>query len=149
MYTCSKEYRDVPFAHRQPSHEGHCAKIHGHNWSFRFTFGAKELDSCGFVIDFGQLAWLKRYIDARFDHALVLEETDPQAEHLLSALADLAKMLFVPSASSEGIARYLFDEISRIVWIRTEGRVSLLWVDVTEDSKNGARFQGHDARGLK
>ena len=80
--TCSKTYTDLPFAHRQPSHQGHCALIHGHNWSFEFEFAADKLDECGFVIDFGKLKWLKDWINERFDHTLVLNESDPMLDFL-------------------------------------------------------------------
>ena len=42
--TCSKRYSDIPFAHRQHKHDGHCAFIHGHNWAFELTFVATSLD---------------------------------------------------------------------------------------------------------
>ena len=64
MITCTKRYDNLPFAHRQPNHEGHCSLIHGHNWSFEFEFKASKLDGNGFVIDFGDLKWP--------DHALAI-----------------------------------------------------------------------------
>ena len=55
MITCSKLYKDIPFAHRQHLHDGHCSQIHGHNWDIKLTFSCKELDAMGFVVDFGKL----------------------------------------------------------------------------------------------
>lgn len=87
MITCSKEYRDIPFGHRQPNHDGHCALIHGHNWGVKFSFAAKTLDRSGFVVDFGKLKGIKDMLN-EFDHALVLNETDPYATHLMAILGD-------------------------------------------------------------
>jgi 6-pyruvoyltetrahydropterin/6-carboxytetrahydropterin synthase len=59
MITCSKTYRDIPFAHRQHRHEGHCSFLHGHNWSVEIEFACSQLDERGFVVDFGGLGYLK------------------------------------------------------------------------------------------
>ena len=59
MITCTKTYRDIPLSHRQPFHEGRCSRLHGHSWAITLTFEAKELDGNGFVIDFGDLHFLK------------------------------------------------------------------------------------------
>ena len=57
--TCTKTYFDVPFAHRQHLHDGHCSFVHGHNWDIRVTFGCERTDENGFVVDFGKLKFLK------------------------------------------------------------------------------------------
>lgn len=145
--TCSKRYSDLPFAHRQPNHDGHCALIHGHNWSFEFEFSALQLDECGFVIDFGKLKWLKEWINERFDHTLVLNESDPQLRYLRSALdsqpgdregAPLAKIVTVPDCSCEGLAVWLAEEVNKVVQEHTQGRVFVHRVIVIEDEKNHA-----------
>jgi 6-pyruvoyltetrahydropterin/6-carboxytetrahydropterin synthase len=151
--TCSKRYDDLPFAHRQPSHDGHCAWIHGHNWGFEFEFKATHLDECGFVIDFGKLKWLKAWLLERFDHTLVLNQNDPWLQFLTLHLeyvtdpnnlggakesTSLAKIFAVPDCSSEGLCQWLLAEVNRVVQSHTHGRVSLHRVTVIEDSKNAA-----------
>lgn len=150
MITCSKTYVDFPFGHRQPSHNGHCAWIHGHNWSFKFTFSATELDECGFVIDFGKLKWLKQWLEERFDHTVLLNEDDPRLEYLIEMLRSdiwscdeigaerLAKIITVSDCSCEGIAKFLLEEVGKLVSEQTKGRVSVSEVVVYEDSKNSA-----------
>ena len=49
MMTCSKIFLDIPFAHRQHRHSGHCARIHGHNWTLKLTFACNRFDKNGFV----------------------------------------------------------------------------------------------------
>lgn len=145
--TCSKLYTDIPFAHRQHKHEGHCSLIHGHNWSFEFTFATDRPDECGFVIDFGKLQWLKEYL-MQFDHALVLNMDDPYLETLHRLLIDMpatfshptkfAKIVTVPDCSCEGLAKHLFEQVGHLLHTRTAGRVWLAHVRVLEDSKNYA-----------
>ena len=79
MLTCSKTYRDIPFAHRQHRHDGHCALIHGHNWAIKLTFACRETDANGFVVDFGDLKYLKTWIAQNLDHACLFNESDPES----------------------------------------------------------------------
>lgn len=155
MITCTKIYEDLPFAHRQHKHDGHCALIHGHNWAFEFEFAADSLDSCGFVVDFGKLKWLKQWLADRFDHTLVLNEDDPQLPHLRRALEEyeepegivpaMSKITVVPDCSCEGLAQFLLCEVNfqmRAGW--GEGdlisrNVRVIRVRVIEDSKNSAQ----------
>lgn len=145
MITCSKIYKDIPFAHRQHNHDGHCRFIHGHNWAFKFTFGAAELDENGFVVDFGKLKWLKTWLDAAFDHSLVLNIDDPQREHLEAVLekTELAEILWVPNCGAEGLAQWLLEKVSEMLRHQTadrkQGTVYLLEVEVFEDERNSAK----------
>jgi len=45
----------ISFAHHVRGHSGPCISLHGHTWKFEATLGANELDSEGFVVDFGQV----------------------------------------------------------------------------------------------
>ena len=65
-YTCAKRYYNLPCAHRQHNHRGHCSKIHGYSRSFEFHCAAHELDENGFVFDFGNFGGvLLEYPSAR------------------------------------------------------------------------------------
>ena len=100
MLTCSKTYKDIPFAHRQPLHKGHCSKIHGHNWSIIIEFQATELDANGFVVDFGNLKYIKAFIDEHLDHACLFSKEDSQIDALSkSEFKDLFKILWLDNAS--------------------------------------------------
>tara|TARA_R110000868_G_scaffold93644_1_gene259113 strand:- start:3414 stop:3848 length:435 start_codon:yes stop_codon:yes gene_type:complete len=142
LLTCSKCISDIPFAHRQPKHEGHCALIHGHNWSFTFTFQAAALDECGFVVDFGKLKWLRKFLEDTFDHALVLSRTDPQ----LGALAFLdtqkiARIVLVDDGSCEGLLTEFYPLLNAVVQKQTEGRVWISELTLHEDAKNFATIR--------
>lgn len=145
MYTCKKTYSDIPFAHRQHLHDGHCAFIHGHNWSFTFTFGCHKLDECGFVVDFGKLKPLKAWIDDKLDHACLFNATDPMLQTFETFnkqhSGKVFKIYVVDCCSSEGLAKHLFEEINSILADMTGGRAYLIAVEVVEDQKNSATYQ--------
>lgn len=141
MLTCSKTYKDIPFAHRQAHHPGHCSKIHGHNWSVTIEFQASELDENGFVVDFGNLKYLKEFIDNHLDHACLLSKEDAQAKELAeSPFKELFHICWVDNASCEGIAVYLFKEFSRLLEENEGKRVSIRSIKLQEDDKNHVRY---------
>jgi 6-pyruvoyltetrahydropterin/6-carboxytetrahydropterin synthase len=45
-----------------------CARLHGHNYIVEVELSAPALDERGFVVDYRDLAPLKRYIDEELDH---------------------------------------------------------------------------------
>jgi 6-pyruvoyltetrahydropterin/6-carboxytetrahydropterin synthase len=140
MFSCRKTYSDIPFAHRQDTHDGHCALIHGHNWTFTFEFSADTLDGTGFVIDFGKLGFIRDEIARRFDHAYVYNRGDAASQGLVEAHPALFKPLEVDRCSCEGIARYLLELLDPTVRAATGGRVWISAVEVEEDSKNSASY---------
>jgi len=141
MITCSKTYRDIPLSHRQPFHSGRCSRLHGHSWTITLTFEAENLDSNGFVIDFGDLHFIEDWIDENLDHGIVLCSDDPEKEKLLQLASDgLLQITWVDSASCEGIARFLYETFQPMVDARTKGRAWIKSVHLKEDSKNAADY---------
>ena len=141
MITCSKTYSDIPFAHRQHRHAGHCSFIHGHNWALKITFACENLDNDGFVVDFGNLRYLKRWIAENLDHACLLASDDPAKERITAAAPEAYKIYEVPNASCEGISLHLWEVFSRLVMEQEMGRVWIAEVVLREDSKNEAAFR--------
>ncbi|MDQ8202048.1 6-carboxytetrahydropterin synthase [Pelagicoccus sp. SDUM812003] len=144
MFTCQKTYPDIPFAHRQHLHDGHCAQIHGHNWTFTFTFGCEKLDECGFVVDFGKLKPVRNWIEENLDHACVFNRDDPLLEDILAinqrSGVQVYQAYIVDQCSSEGMARHLYEKVDPIVRELSEGRAFLLSVEVVEDRFNRATY---------
>ncbi len=148
MTTCKKTYTDIPWAHRQHRHDGHCAHLHGHNWAITLTFGSEQLDENGFVVDFGKLKFIERWIDDHLDHACVFNAEDPMRGPLLAVGgAALWKPYVVKSCSCEGMAQHLFEVFDGLVREATQGRVSVIAVEVEEDSKNSAAYTAGSGRG--
>ena len=140
MLTCSKTYRDIPFAHRQHRHGGHCSLIHGHNWAITLTFACQKSDANGFVIDFGDLKYLNAWIARNLDHACLFNESDLESEALLAQFGHLFKAYILPNTSCEGLAQHLHGVFNPMVLAQTEGRVWVTKVEVEEDSKNSATY---------
>ena len=150
--TIEKIYSGFPFAHRQHNHDGHCAWIHGHNWTFRLEFSSQTLDANGFVVDFGRLQFIKDFLNDKFDHTLVLNHSDLWLSHLNFSLTDvtpgmdatdLAKIVIVPNCGAEGLAEWLLDKLNNLIVEQQnedyqERGVQVTAVTVMEDEKNSA-----------
>ncbi len=150
--TCVKLYSEIPFAHRQPSHAGHCRFIHGHGWSFEIEFGCESKDECGFVVDFGGLKGLKKILDDKFDHALVLNADDPLVNvPALDAVLEVTgrNLVLVPDCSAEGLAEHVLLLARTYVESMTVGRVTVVRVTCYEDSRNSAIAFNHDVEASK
>ena len=141
MFTCSKTYRDIPFAHRQHRHDGHCSFLHGHNWGIEVEFGCERLDERGFVVDFGGLGFLKTWIADHLDHACLFAKEDPIREQLLKDYPKLFRPLVIDSVSTEGIAQFLFETFDPMVRKETGGRAWVRQIILHEDTKNKASYQ--------
>lgn len=139
--TCRKTYTDIPWAHRQHLHDGHCAFIHGHNWGLTIVFGCHETDENGFVVDFGKLKFLKGWIEEHLDHACVLNADDPIAKQLPAIGGGAVwKIYLVPNCSCEGMAQHLHSVFNPMIVKASNGRAFIVSIEVTEDSKNAATF---------
>ena len=141
MLTCKKTYRDIPFAHRQHLHDGHCALIHGHNWAITLTFACSETDTNGFVVDFGKLKYLKQWIDANLDHACLFNADDPEKDRLLESFGHLFQAYVLPNCSCEGLAEHLHGIFDPMVRQQTNDRAWITAVEIEEDSKNSAEYR--------
>lgn len=84
-------------AHNLLQYQGDCENLHGHNWKVDVTVAARELDKSGLGVDFKVLKAETRRLLETLDHKYLNE----------------LPMFNGLSPSSENIARYLFDELSR------------------------------------
>lgn len=141
MHTCEKNYTDIPIGHLQHLHPGHCRFVHGHNWSLTLTFACEELDFQGFVIDFGGIKFISRWISENLDHACMFAETDTEGLKMLAAFPHLFKPYVLANCSAEGLATHLFGVFDTLIREESLGRVWLKSIRVGEDSKNFAYFE--------
>lgn len=138
--TLTKRFGSYPAAHRQPKHDGHCALIHGHNWSFELTFAADTLDPCGFIADVGKMGPIKRWFTHHFDHTFLLNIDDPERD-LFENLSQqgLIRLVLVEDCSMEGLCCFIFEGVSVLLKEMFPGRyVRLARVVCYEDEKNSA-----------
>lgn len=144
-YRSTKSYYNLPCAHRQHLHPGHCKFVHGYSRSFHFLFEAVsgELDPCGFVADFADLRQIKQWLDENFDHTLLLNPNDP----LMAEFRDIeakggAKIVVIPTGvSMEGTAQWVYETWAPKIREMWNGDVELIRVEVRENDKNSGIFE--------
>ena len=102
--------------------------------------GFCELDDQGFVIDFGGIKFIARWIDENLDHAFLFAESDTEGRKMLAAFPHLFKAYIVKNCSAEGLAVHLFDVFDKLIREESNGRAWLKSIRVGEDSKNFAYF---------
>jgi 6-pyruvoyltetrahydropterin/6-carboxytetrahydropterin synthase len=154
-YKIIKEFGPYPYAHMQHRHDGHCSYLHGHNAIVRVHLESNELDTNGFVYDFGKMRALHEYLTSLLDHTLLLNIADYDGTNALKNAQQffsdagvprkVADIRMVANASAESLAEAIFMRI-------TEGSVlpsytgCAQWqcsaVEFHEDSKNIAIYQG-------
>lgn len=131
-------------AFRQWRAQSHCRFIHGYALGVKFVFSAMELDSCGWVVDFGGLKDMKEMLVDSFDHKLVVAYDDPQrANFELMHMQGLADVVIFPATGCEAFSRMIYDAAEQ--WLKDAGfsaRVTLVSVEVSEHGGNSAICQG-------
>ena len=89
MFELTKEFR-FEAAHKLPSHDGKCARLHGHSWKGRVILRGPELHQegpqAGMLMDFGRIkAAVKDLVEDKLDHHYLNESTgleNPTSEEL-------------------------------------------------------------------
>jgi 6-pyruvoyltetrahydropterin/6-carboxytetrahydropterin synthase len=71
--------------------KGHpCGRLHGHNYIVELILRSENLNSEGFVVDYGQLKQIKQWIDETFDHQHLNDKmnVNPTAENIAKLIYD-------------------------------------------------------------
>ncbi|MCC6751161.1 MAG: 6-carboxytetrahydropterin synthase [Deltaproteobacteria bacterium] len=133
---------EIDAGHRLLRHESKCRNVHGHRYVFEVSLSATSVDQVGRVVDFGVLKQLLgSWLDAEWDHGMLVEEGDPLASWLESE-GMKHRVLAVPP-SAENLARIFFDVATRLVgeW-NPEGRVKVENVRIYETPNCVADYPG-------
>jgi len=92
-------------AHRLFPYEGKCSNIHGHRYKLEVAF-VGDTSSNAMVIDFGVVKdGLKRIIEEKLDHKLILSIADPIKDAL--ATYDVSMLLLPDSPTAESLVSYI------------------------------------------
>jgi 6-pyruvoyltetrahydropterin/6-carboxytetrahydropterin synthase len=120
----------------------HCQRIHGYALAFHFVFATETLDENNWCLDFGGLKQVRAWLHEMFDHTVLVSADDPMF-HEFERLDDLGlvKMRVMPSVGCEAVARYVFEQVGKMVADETGGRVHVESVEVREHSGNSAIYQ--------
>lgn len=67
-----------------------CSRLHGHTYAVEIELTAETVDDVGFVLDYGELAPLKTWIDDTLDHRYLNDvlAINPTAENLAAYIYD-------------------------------------------------------------
>ncbi len=141
-FKSTKRFTGFPCTHRQWRAESHCRFVHGYSREFYFEFAASELTKEGWVVDFGGLKELKKWLEYVFDHTFLVAQDDPE----LATFQDLDKrgaimLRVLPNPGMEGPAYYVYQEASRILEKLYGKRAWITKVVVSENEKNSAIYE--------
>lgn len=121
---------------RQPKAHSHCKFLHGYSLAFKFTFGASNLDERNWVVDFGGLKTLKKWLEDSFDHKLVLDRDDPMMYKFAELEnAGLAEITVLDGVGVEKFAEHAWKFADDLVTEASDGRC---WCESVECSEHGA-----------
>ncbi|MHC4819745.1 MAG: 6-pyruvoyl trahydropterin synthase family protein [Planctomycetota bacterium] len=94
------------YGHRIPGHDGPCVHLHGHNARVEVECRG-ALDARGMVVDFARIKQaLNEWIEAHWDHRMILQAGDPLIE-ILKANEEPVYVLDAPP-TAENLAVRLF-----------------------------------------
>ena len=121
MYSISKEFTFSASHQLDNLPKGHqCARLHGHNYTVIVELVKGRLDETGFVLDYGEMNFVKEYIDEKLDHRHLNNEVN-----------------FNPTA--EKLAKYLYQEFEFI--LSEKGIENIVYsVSVKETDKTIAKY---------
>lgn len=140
-FISTKKFTGYPCTHRQWKADSHCRFVHGYSREFYFEFECDEMTKEMWVMDFGGLKKVKAWLTEMFDHTFLASEDDPS----MSTFKKLDKegviqLRVLPNAGMEGSAKFVYDNVSKIIESETQGRVRIIKVEVRENEKNSAYY---------
>lgn len=125
----------------------HCSLIHGYSRIVEFVFIGTP-DICQWVVDFGNLRDVKRWLEDKWDHRTLVASDDPLLEEIKRidhvGLIDLT-VVDVSNGLSwgpgmEGSCKWVFDEVSKIIMEKTNGQAAIESVRIWEHENNSAIY---------
>mgnify|MGYP005991737999 FL=1 len=118
----------------------HCKYIHGYALSVRLNFKGM-LNDRNWVYDFGDLKFVKEFLEETFDHKTVIAEDDPELETFKELEEKgLIQLRIIPHVGCEKFAEYICKQIATTIEVNSNERVKLMSVEVREHSGNSAIY---------
>ena len=142
MYRITKTYgneKGLSCAFRQWRAESHCRLIHGYSLGFKFTFEAQDLDETNWVYDFGNMKFIKEFLEKNFDHVMAVASDDPKKDQL-KQLKDIANIKILRNVGCEAFAEFVYSYVADKIDQETKGRVRLVSVECFEHGSNSAIY---------
>jgi 6-pyruvoyltetrahydropterin/6-carboxytetrahydropterin synthase len=118
----------------------HCKYMHGYALSVRINFKG-QLNDRNWVYDFGDLKFVKQFLQDTFDHKTVVAEDDPELETFKELEEKgLIQLVVIPHVGCEKFAEYICQQIAPQIVVNSNERVKLMSVEVREHSGNSAIY---------
>ena len=120
------------YGHRIRGHDGPCAHLHGHNARVEVECRG-ALDARGMVVDFARIKQVMNdWIDAHWDHRMILQEGDPLIGVLVANEEPVHVLDGPPTA--ENLAAHLFG-------VAAQAGLPVTAVHLWENDVNSATFR--------
>jgi 6-pyruvoyltetrahydropterin/6-carboxytetrahydropterin synthase len=124
---------------RQHRAISHCRFLHGYALQISLQFESDSLDKNNWVMDFGALKPVRKWLEENFDHKLLVAKDDPEIARLLNlSNYEVADVRVVEATGCEAFANEIGLWVGRWVGIETSSRVRLARVEVREHEGNSA-----------
>lgn len=143
-YFSSKRFGPISTGHRQWKDNGHCAWAHGYGRIVEIIFWGSELDSRGWIVDFGDLRDVKKWLNDQWDHRILLAHDDPLIDQFktLETLGG-CNINIMPKEYGPGIelsCKFVYDMVDEIINEKTNGRCGVQQVRIWEHENNSAIY---------
>lgn len=144
-YQSTKRYthaEGLSCAFRQWRANSHCNLIHGYALEIFLGFEAYDLDERNWVVDFGGIKELKKWLHDTFDHTTCVAEDDPHLDEF-KKLHDLKvlDLRVLPSVGCEKFAELVFNKASEIIREKYGARCQVIFAEVREHAGNSAIYR--------
>lgn len=140
-FISTKRLSGYPCTHRQWKAESHCRFVHGYSREFYFEFQSKTLTEEMWVMDFGGLKEVKKWLAHMFDHTFLASDDDPSLDSFKKLNNEgVIQLRTMPNVGMEGTAEFVFHEVSKILNEQTGGRVWISKIEVRENENNSAIY---------
>ena len=144
----TKVFKYLPCAHAQffdkepDGSPGECASVHGYDRSVEFTF-AGDVDAMGWIVPFGELGEVKKFLEYYLDHVTVLPANDPRLGDIPDTMKQPGSLLgtlrVLPSGvSMEMTSMFIWEHVNYYIYNVTCGRCYVEKVRVYEHDRNDA-----------
>ncbi len=135
----TKKFKGFPCTHRQWKAESHCRFVHGYSRDFYFEFACSERTKEGWVVDFGGLKEVKKWLEHWFDHTFLVSQDDPHIDDFKKLDEQgVIQMRVFENIGMEGTAQFVYDNVNKMINEQTNGRAWITQVEVRENEKNSA-----------
>lgn len=121
---------------------GECASIHGYDRTVTLTFSG-DVDENGWIIPFGELQEVKKFLEFYFDHTIVLPANDDRIQGIQTEMLKpgglLSKLRVLPSGvSMEMSSLFIWENVTTFISHVTQGRCYVSRVECREHDCNSA-----------